>query len=415
MRTLIQKYRKVELHIRYFIVAEFLVQMINAAFMAILLIYMSKQGYSDADSARLIAFRFLSVLLLAFPFGLFIKGRKMKPFFVASSLLTPLISILIVLAVKWHIDILLSLLLFIWGISFIGIQISALPYIIRNARPDTHTEAISLSFSTWSLGSIVSGFLIFGLSKINPLFFTEDKLLILISALGFVSYFFVAKIQHQEQTIAITTSRWDIKVFDWKKITQALIPTLIIAIGAGLTIPFISLFFYKIHGIDSDNFALLSASTTILVFISVIFVPVIKEKLGYKKAIPLTQFSAILALILLAYTEIMPYHWVIYIAVACYMLRQPLMNLAGPMTSDVVMQYVGDKNRDIYSALTSAIWSGSWFISSKIFQILRNKDVSYMNIFLITAVLYSIGVLAYMRLIRLYEHQNSDKISSAGN
>ena len=139
--------------------------------MAILLIFMSKQGYSDAESAKFISFRFLSVLLLAFPFGLYIKGRKMKPFFIISSLLTPLTSILIVFAIKWHADALLSVLLFIWGVSFIGIQISALPYIIRNAKPETHTEAISLSFSTWSLGGIVSGFLIFGLSKISPEYF----------------------------------------------------------------------------------------------------------------------------------------------------------------------------------------------------------------------------------------------------
>ena len=208
---------------------------------------------------------------------------------------------------------------------------------------------------------------------------------------------------------------WDLKAFDWSKIFQALIPTFIIAIGAGLTIPFISLFFYKIHGIDSNQFALLSAITTILVFTSVLFVPVIKEKLGYKKAIPTTQFSAILALVILAFTEIIPYSWAVYLAIACYILRQPLMNLAGPMTSDVVMQYVGDKNRDIYSALTSAIWSGSWFVSSKIFQILRDSNISYMNIFLITAGLYSIGVIAYMRLINLYERQNSSKISSASN
>ncbi|HCQ28933.1 MAG TPA: hypothetical protein DIU39_01530 [Flavobacteriales bacterium] len=415
MASLLGKYKKVELHIRYFIVAEFLIQMINAAFMAILLIFMSKQGYSDAESAKFISFRFLSVLLLAFPFGLYIKGRKMKPFFIISSLLTPLTSILIVFAIKWHADALLSVLLFIWGVSFIGIQISALPYIIRNAKPETHTEAISLSFSTWSLGGIVSGFLIFGLSKISPEYFTEDKLLILISSLGFLSYYFVSKIKYKENVVLQNPNPWDLKAFDWSKIFQALIPTFIIAIGAGLTIPFISLFFYKIHGIDSNQFALLSAITTILVFTSVLFVPVIKEKLGYKKAIPTTQFSAILALVILAFTEIIPYSWAVYLAIACYILRQPLMNLAGPMTSDVVMQYVGDKNRDIYSALTSAIWSGSWFVSSKIFQILRDSNISYMNIFLITAGLYSIGVIAYMRLINLYERQNSSKISSASN
>jgi MFS family permease len=415
MASILYKYKKVELHIRYFIVAEFLIQMINAAFMSILLIYMNKQGYTDAESAKFISYRFLSVLLLAFPFGMYIKGKKMKPFFIISSILTPLTSILIILAIKWHADALLTALLFIWGISFIGIQISALPYIIRNAKPETHTEAISLSFATWSLGGIVSGFLIFGLSKVSPHFFTEDKILILISILGFLSFYFVSKINFQENTISNSTKKWDLTAFDWSKIFQALIPTFIIAIGAGLTIPFISLFFYKIHGVDSNQFALLSAITTIFVFTSVIFVPVIKEKLGYKIAIPLTQFSAIAALIVLAFTEIIPYQWALYLAIACYILRQPLMNLAGPMTSDVIMQFVGDKNRDIYSALTSAIWSGSWFVSSKIFQILRNTQVSYMNIFLITALLYSIGVFAYMRLIKLYETQNSSNISSASS
>jgi predicted MFS family arabinose efflux permease len=91
------------------------------------------------------------------------------------------------------------------------------------------------------------------------------------------------------------------------------------------------------------------------------------------------------------------------IAVVFYLLRQPLMNIAAPMTSDITMKYVGARNREMTSGLTSAIWSGSTFFSAIIFGILRHLNVDYVNIFLITAALYSIGVIWYMILIHDYD------------
>ncbi|HRE98447.1 MAG TPA: hypothetical protein PK637_16905, partial [Flavobacteriales bacterium] len=86
-----------------------------------------------------------------------------------------------------------------------------------------------------------------------------------------------------------------------------------------------------------------------------------------------------------------------------YALRQPLMNMATPMTTEVTMKYVGKRNQEMMSALTASIWSGSWFISAYLFEIMREMEVSYMNIFLITAALYSVGVIAYMLLMRKIE------------
>ena len=154
---------------------------------------------------------------------------------------------------------------------------------------------------------------------------------------------------------------------------------------------------------DSNQFAILSAFATVVVFGMVLFVPVIKNKLGYKLAIPLTQSVAILALIILAFTELIPYEFALYIAMLAYVIRQPLMNMAGPMTSDIVMKYVGERNREMMSALTSAVWSGSWFISSIIFQILRQTGMQYVYVFLITAALYMVGVFTYYLLILDYE------------
>jgi hypothetical protein len=95
-----------------------------------------------------------------------------------------------------------------------------------------------------------------------------------------------------------------------------------------------------------------------------------------------------------------------------YVIRQPLMNMAGPMTSDIVMKYVGEKNREMMSALTAAVWSGSWFISSIIFQLLRKVGLQYIYVFLITAGLYFLGVVIYFLLILDYEKKvNSGEIT----
>jgi MFS family permease len=371
--------------------------------MTIMLIYMAKVGFQDHESASFVSFRFLGVLLFAFPLGLFIKGRKLKPLFYASSMLTPILALVILYAIDLKLTGLLYTSLFLWGVSFTGIQITALPYILRNAKKETHTAAITLSYSTWSFAGIISGVLIFGLKNLNPVLFDEKLILQIISLLGLFGVLFVFNLKNIEHVPKISKSRFNLKDFDWKLIFKALVPTMIIAIGAGLTIPFVGLFFYKIHGLDSDKFAALSGFATLVVFGFVLFVPIIKEKLGYKLAIPLTQLIAIFALIVLALTEIIPYSFAVYIAMVAYIIRQPLMNMAGPMTSDIVMKYVGEKNREMMSALTAAIWSGSWFISSIIFQVLRKIGLQYVYVFLITAGLYFVGVLLYYLLILDYE------------
>ena len=368
-----------------------------------MLIYMEKEGYKDYESASFVSFRFLGVLLFAFPLGLIIKGRKLKPIFYLSSIFTPALSLIVLEAIDLKLDWLLYSSLFLWGISFTGVQISALPYILRNAKLETHTQAITLSYSTWSVAGIFSGSIIFGLRNWNPELFDEKLILQIISLLGFLCTITVFSIKKEEVVPKLIKSRFNLRDFDWLVILKALVPTLIIAVGAGLTIPFIGLFFYKIHGLDSDQFAILSALATAIVFSVVLFVPIIKEKLGYKRAIPITQIIAIAALIVLAFTEIINTWFAIYLAMAMYLIRQPLMNMAGPMTSDLVMKYVGEKNREMMSALTAAVWSGSWFISSKIFQVLRQVGLQYVYVFLITAGLYLFGVFMYYLLILDYE------------
>jgi predicted MFS family arabinose efflux permease len=397
-------YLKIPQPVLMVIIAEFFIQLVNTTFMNIQPLYMSKVGFADDSIAGFISYRFLGVLALALPLGIMIRGRRVKNLFYISAFCVPLFALLIVYSIDQKITWMLYASQLLWGASFTFMQIPVMPYILRNTEKSNQTAAISLSFATWSFASILGGLIVAGLNSYDEIIFSERNLLALISIVGFLSVFFVFRMKGTEQVQQLEKARLDPKGLDWNLITRALIPTLIIAVGAGLTIPFISLFFYKVHNMDTDTFSLISSVSAILVAIGAMLVPRIKKGIGYRVAVPTTQSFAILALVLMATTQYYNDMTIaVHIAVGCYLLRQPLMNMAGPMTSEIAMSYVGKKNQEITSALTSAIWSGSWWISTRIiFQELYESGFDYVNIFLVTAALYALGVIWYYVLILDY-------------
>lgn len=402
--SFVKDYNKVERHINYLVIAEFFVQLINSSFLLIQPLFMKSEGYTDGETAGFISFRFLGLLLLALPVGIYIRRRRIKPLFIISSLCVPAFALIIIYATSNHSYWLLMISQLLWGASFTFLQICSLPYILRNANEETHTESITLNYSTWSIAGIASGCLIAILGWINNTMFDEKSILTIIGLLGFISFYFIQKIKINEKLPSVDTSLNFLRGYDWSLIAKALAPTIMIAVGAGLTIPFISLFFSNVHHLSTSTFSIIASVTSVAVAFASLQVPRIKRAIGYKVAVPTTQGISILSLVCLATTQYYSEVFVaVYIAIICYIVRQPLMNLAGPMTSEIVMGYVGERNREMVSALTSAIWSGSWFLSSVMFKVFRNNSWEYVEIFLITALLYTIGVIWYSYLIRDYE------------
>jgi MFS family permease len=403
----IKEYKLIERPIKNVIASEFFIQMVNATFMNILPLYMTKQGFSDKEIALFITFRFVGVFFLALPLGRFIKGRKLMPLFYISNYCVPIFGIAIVLSIYFQLQYLTFVSLLLWGASFTFMQIPIFPYILRNAEKTHQTAAIALSYSTWSFGGIISGILIAVLDVVNPDVFDEQFILLFFSIVGFAGIIFLKRIRNFNELVdGIEESKSvksDKKKVDWFLIIRALTPTLIIATGAGLTIPFISLFFNKVHHLDMGSYSVLSFVAALLVAYFAMLVPRIKVKIGYKIAIPMSQSLAVISLMALATTEYYSQYTIaLVIAAICYLIRQPLMNMAGPMTSELVLNYVGKTNREITSALTSAIWSGSWVLSGVIVSLLFALQYSFATIFLITSLLYGIGVVLYYFLILDY-------------
>lgn len=418
--NLLHRYTKLPRSIVLLIGANFLVNLVNAAFILILNIYMRKLGYADGQIAAYNSYRFLGVLALGFPLGFFIRGKKLKPFFLTGTTIIPIASYLVLYAIPARIPFLITLGALFWGLGLMFLHVCNLPFIMRAAPDDVISEAISLNFSMWALATIISGAFIAVVSRMESFNFwlwsfqwDEFHILRTIVLFSVPAVFLILRIREAPPRSASNHFLQNIRsirqAYDWLLIFKALTPTLLIAIGAGLTIPFINLFFNSVFNLDSDDFSLIGSASAALVFFSTLLIPGIKRRFGYRTAILATQWTSIGFLVLMALTELyasLP--GALMIAIICFMLRQPLMNMAGPMTSELTMKYVGEKNQELISAITSTAWSASWFISARIFQYLRGLDLHYFQIFIITASLYALGVVLYGMIIREYQQRESD-------
>ena len=362
--------------------------------------------------------RFVGALTFALPLGIYIRGKRLKPFFVLSSITVPMTSIMIIESIRLSIIPLIQLAFIMWGIGMMVMRVCSLPFIIRSTSEKNSTEALSLSASTWSLSTIFSGLIISGLDWISSLeifdnnfSFSEYNILWIITIIGLSSYYFAMKIDEggNEKPIKKSGIFSLHKNYDWKIIFRALSPLILISIGAGLTIPFVNLFFNSVFNLSSSNFSLLGSITAILVFIFSLLVPTLRKKYGYWATIVVVQSFAIIFLIIMSLTELYAYHsYALFVAILAYILRQPLMHMAHPASNELMMNFVGKKNQELISALSSSLWSASWFISAKIFEWLRLLDFRYYEIFSITAAFYIAGVILFGFIINEYE-KNKNK------
>ena len=421
LRNLFRSYWDLPRMIHMLIMLEFTLSLIHVAFILVLNIFLRKQGFSDPEIASFNSLRFIGALIFAFPLGIYIRGKKLKPFFLLAAIVVPITSALIIESVHNETIPLIKLSFLLWGVGMMLMRVCSLPFIIRNTTQDNSTEALSLSASTWSLATIFSGIIISGLDWMNYysfgswiIYFNERNILWIITILGISAIIFALRITEKApDNIQKDSTVFSLyKQYDWKVIIKALSPLIMISIGAGLTIPFVNLFFNSVFHLSASEFSILGSITAFLVFTFSLLVPSIRKKYGYWFTIVIVQAISICCLIVMALMELyVNYSFALIIALIAYIFRQPLMHMAHPASNELLMNYVGKRNQELISALSSSLWSASWFVSAKVFEWLRLLDFQYYQIFLITAGLYIIGNILFALLIREYEINK--KVSSA--
>ncbi len=345
-------------------------------------LFLKHNGYSEDTIGQMLSIRavgsFISAGIVAF---LIIKfGRKIILY---SAITTIAIQFLVpVLTTNQAI---LTISSFLFGAGSITLSVIGSPFYMDNSKEENRTYIFAISDASLlfsgAFGSFLGGFLA---EKFNYeiTFFTAS----VFSILSIIPILFITDNYNKDNRNSTFKDIFFIK--DYKPVVKILFPTFFVGLGAGLTIPFLNLYFKNVFKSNDAEIGLLYGSSQFLIFTGMMIGPKLAKRIGNLKVMLFSQLLSIPFLIILANTKL------IVFAIISFLCRDILMNMSHPLSRHFSMEVVDAKNRQVTNALISLTWSGSWVLSSFI----GGKVIHYYGfvpVMLLTALFYFIDVSYY--------------------
>ncbi|ASJ08513.1 MFS transporter permease [Thermococcus siculi] len=176
------------------------------------------------------------------------------------------------------------------------------------------------------------------------------------------------------------------------RIGRFALPSALIGLGAGITIPYVGLWFNQRFGTSLESIGWVFALQEFIMSLGTFLLPMIADKLGSVKTI--LSFNGSASLLIAA----MPFSPTFYIAAAVYTLRTILMNIVNPIWNSFMMGLFKKEERSTAMALNNLSWTATFGIGQYLGG--RLFDVSLTWPFLITALLYALSMAAFWGFFR---------------
>ena len=117
LKSIFRSYLSLPKNIHLLFLLEFNLSLIHVAFILVLNIYLRKQGFTDPEIASFNSLRFIGALAFALPLGIYIRGKRLKPFFILAAFIVPMTSAMIIESIHFSIVPLIQLSFLSWGID----------------------------------------------------------------------------------------------------------------------------------------------------------------------------------------------------------------------------------------------------------------------------------------------------------
>jgi MFS family permease len=167
-------------------------------------------------------------------------------------------------------------------------------------------------------------------------------------------------------------------------------PMLITAIGAGLIMPFMNVFFRQVHHQPDPVIGSLFAWGSLAMGVGLMLAPALADRYGKIQVVVVTQALSIPFLVMLGFA---PWFWM---AAVAYYIRLALMNMSNPVYQTYVMEHVEPGARATVASLVSMAWSFGWAFSPSVSGWLQ-VNYGFGPPYIGTIVLYTIAVFLYWK------------------
>lgn len=375
-------------------------------------LYLRSIGYSTATIGQTLSMRALGSTLLALPASFIIARIDSRRLLPAAALLTAAAYISQSLVASGN---LVFASVFMAGAFSTVFQVSAGPFFMKNSGPVERVHLFSLnaalSMGTGLIGSLAGGLLKDGLMTAGLAEVWAYRVALLAGAAFVVASFFpFSRIrpapepapkgegdlsarpdelsttgQFETPAASLADPRSRISALLWVKL---ILPGFLVGMGAGLTVPYLNLYFKLVFHLDDAAIGAAVAAGQVATFLGMAASPVVARRLGKAKSVVVTQAISIPLILVLAFVTSLP------VALAAYLARQVLMNMSTPIQDNFSLELVSPQRQGIVNAMKMLAWTGSWTIAARISGDLINSG-GFGTSFVLTASLYALSTLFF--------------------
>lgn len=374
-----------------------------AMFGVIFNIYLRQLGYSKLFVGVFTTFNVLASAAIALPAALLTRKLGFKRTFIIAMTVTAATCLGQVLFSSA-----LPLLVFstVRGAAQTLQGIAQAPFLTENSRPRERVHLFSINAASGNLASMVGNsfgglipmLLLERFGGIGLVETTALRYALLIAALGqFVSLIplrLLREVDFSASKFKLYAGFAEIlKGVRNRRVRQLAVVDALIGLGAGLIVPFFTIFLTEELHATTDQTGLIMAGSDVILIFATLISPFLVRLFGKVRSVVGSQLLSVPMLLTIAYA---PYIWV---ATGAYWLRNALMNMSSPISGTFMMEVVPPPDRELTASLTSMVNNLGRAVSAVVGGYMMDR---YGNTspYMITALLYTAACVYYFVCFR---------------
>ncbi len=357
--------------------------------------FLRSLGYDETLMGLLSTVSSMTVLLAALPMGYIADYLGRKGALVISALLIGPSILLMVIFPSVPMLIIMNVLMGLG--SSLGSVVSG-PFLMENSSEIERTYLFSISsglrMAAFSVGDWIGGYLptwfgqLFDVSAVSPTAYAWA-----IGVAGILVIVAVIPRAILKRNPMPGNERSIFAPISYARehpgmLSKLLMPMFVTSIGAGLIMPFMNIFFSKVHNQPDPVIGTMFAWGSLAMGIGLILAPAFADKYGKIKVVVWTQAISIPFLVMLGFSPLFG------LSALAYFVRLTLMNMSSPIYQTFVMEQVDSESRAMVASLNSMVHSfGRAF--SPVISGWMQVNYGFNPPFIGTITLYVIAIFMY--------------------
>ena len=375
---------------RLFLLGTFLMGLGHGSLWVHMNLYFRTLGLGEAAIGRILSAGSLGMVLVSLPAAIWIDRFRAQRVFALSAAA-------FALAMGFQLTLTDPRLLLAASLAtMVGFSVhwvAAAPFIMRNANQSERTELFGVVSALETLATVASAFGAGFLASRLGHFLDSELLGLRYTLYGVAGLSLLAVVPFaaiRSDPIAGPGADWRryIVARDWKLLGKICLPSFLVGCGAGLTIPFLNLYFRDRFGQDPAQIGTLFAVAQVLTMAGFLAGPILARRFTHVRSIVATELLSIPFFLILAIADRL------WIAVAAFWIRGALMNMNHPISSAFSMEIVPPDQQATTNSMRMLSWNLSWMFMTPLGGWLIERHgcapnmVGTMGLYLIASVTF---------------------------